>query len=29
VNRVAQSVMKPVYGKHILKRLAAMSPLRR
>lgn len=28
VNRVAQSIMKQVYGKHILKRLAAMPPLR-
>ena len=24
VNRLAQSIMKPVYGRHILRRLAAM-----
>jgi hypothetical protein len=26
VNRVAQSVMKQVYGRHILKKLAEMAP---
>jgi aspartate beta-hydroxylase/beta-hydroxylase len=26
VNRLAQSIMKPLYGRHILKRLAAMTP---
>jgi len=26
VNRLAQRIMKPVYGRHILKRLAAMTP---
>jgi aspartyl/asparaginyl beta-hydroxylase (cupin superfamily) len=28
VNRLAQSIMKPLYGRHILKRLAAMTPPR-
>ena len=28
VNRLAQRIMKPVYGRHILKRLAAMTPPR-
>ena len=26
VNRLVQSIMKPVYGRHILKRLAGMTP---
>ncbi len=26
VNRLAQSIMKPLYGRHIIKRLAAMKP---
>ena len=26
VNRLAQSIMKPLYGRHIIKRLASMTP---